>query len=432
MESPTVDSETLTVVEPPPLPPTVDIEVLAGTSVVQRFTCSEGVARIGSSVPCELVIADPAVSGHHATVSLTHHGIRVVDVGSRNGTWYLGARVHDATIAPWGAVRVGQTFLRFCPRLVTNPSEQRSGGLLYASAAMQQLMWAVQRAAESDSPVLIVGETGVGKESIARLLHTGSRRKEAPMVVVDCGSLQGDLADGDLFGHSRGAFTGAQVERVGAIESSNKGTLLLDGIEEMHSALQPKLLRVLEHRQFSRLGENTLRSADFRLVATASVDLANLIEEKRFRQDLYHRIAVIVLRVPPLRERREDIAILADAFAAARGQRLTVAQRAELESRDWPGNVRQLKNEIERMSTGVALAPGNAPRVESRAPLSLSLRDALELKFLRELMARHQGNVTRASIEAQLSRSQMHRLLKKHGLVGLGKERRSERRPGLG
>jgi DNA-binding NtrC family response regulator len=266
--------------------------------------------------------------------------------------------------------------------------------------------------------VLFVGETGVGKTAFAQALHAASARQAGPLVVVDCATLRGDLAHSELFGHVRGAFTGAHVDRLGAIESAHGGTLVLEHVGELESSLQPALLRVLEHKCTARLGDRALRPVDLRVVATASTNLEALVDQGQFRRDLYYRLAVVLFRVPPLRERREDIAAIAVEFGRTRGQALSLATLLELESRPWPGNVRELHNELERRATGIVTPDSQGRGGEP------TMREALELTFLRSLLEKHRGNVTRASREAKLSRTHLHRLLKKHGVVGLARSGR--------
>jgi DNA-binding NtrC family response regulator len=391
------------------------VEVLDGTQVKQRFLLQQGSLRIGSAPPCELILQDRTVSRHHATLAIHARGVRITDHQSRNGSWYLGARLTDAVVGLGSTVRFGRTFVR----LVTNaPPEVETDGLAYQSQAMKRLIWSIQKAAESGGSTLLVGETGVGKEALARLLHAKSSVSAGPVVVVDCPSLSGDLSDSDLFGHAKGAFTGAHAARVGAIESATSGTLILDNVGEMPMSLQPKLLRLLEQKTFSRLGENVTRAANFRLISTTHHDLEARARQGLFRQDLFYRLAVIVLHVLPLSERPEDIRPLARFFAKERGYQLTEQQLKRLEANHYPGNVRQLRNEVERLSAGLELP---AAEIQStRSPL----RGSIESKYLTALLDRHQGNVTKAAIEAGLSRSQIHRLLQKHGMVGFGKTKR--------
>ena len=233
------------------------------------------------------------------------------------------------------------------------------------SAATRDVYRILERAAQSDATVLISGESGTGKEVAARTLHGLSKRRAAPFLCVNCAALSAGLLESELFGHERGAFTGADRMRQGRFELADGGTLLLDEVSEIDPALQAKLLRVLQERAFERVGSSETRRVDVRVIATTNRDLPAEVEESRFRQDLYYRLNVLPVRLKPLRERRDEIPLLADHFLKKHGRRLSKDAVARLCAYDWPGNVRELANVIERASV---LSPGEEISGETLAP----------------------------------------------------------------
>ncbi len=315
-----------------------------------------------------------------------------------------------------------------------------------ASAKMQRLLRLVSRVAPTDSTVLVLGESGTGKELVARSLHVLSGRARHAFVPVNVGALPETLIESELFGYAKGAFTGAAGERAGLIEEADRGTLFLDEIGDMPLGTQVKLLRTLENNEVRRIGENAPRLVDVRVVAATHRDLRALVDEGRFRADLYYRLNVVQIELPPLRERREDIGLLASFFLdrAARRQRrpgleFTPAAMLLLERYDWPGNVRELENAIEH---AVAVserrrlepadlpaeirAPRMLPRAAAAAPAPASAaprpdRDALSLEevtrqHVLRVLERHQGNTTSASKQLGISRTTLWRMLKRWGV----------------
>ena len=295
------------------------------------------------------------------------------------------------------------------------------GGLVWRSAVMGELVDQARQVAASDAPVLITGESGTGKELIARLIHDASGRWEGPLVTVNCGAIAGELAESELFGHRRGAFTGADRDHDGRIRAAAGGTLVLDEIGELPLALQPKLLRALETRQVDPVGATAPVDVDFRLVCATNRDLVAAARDGAFRDDLYYRIAIVVLHLPPLRERREDIVPLWRHFTALHGgDRVasTDALLAALTDRPWPGNVRELRNLNQRLvvlrrgdtldvadlaraasGAGEAAPPavsGDLPVLGALPADRLDL-PALERDIIARALARFDGNKTRAA-----------------------------------
>ncbi len=408
----------------------VVVEATDGPGQGARCELERGTLTVGRGTDCDLVLDDPAVSRKHLTLELLEGAVLVRDLGSKSGTRYLGARVHQATVPVGGAVEAGKTTLRFRPRQADGALDTRDrlGELVGRSPAMRRLFPLIERAAATDTTVLLWGETGTGKDVVARTLHALSPRANRPFVTLDCGALSAGLLESELFGHARGAFTGAVEARAGLFETALDGTLFLDEVGELPLEQQTKLLRVLEARTFRRVGESLERKFSGRVIAATRRDLSAEVREKRFREDLYFRLAVVVLTVPALRERREDIPVLAELFAARRtGAPLSLAPEtlAAMQVDRWPGNVRELKNAVERVLALGASAhdeagapPAPVPRAFARAREHLLLQ--VERDFLVSLLERHQGNVSAAAREAEISRRQLHRLLAKHHLHGGG------------
>ncbi|MGK0359852.1 MAG: two-component system response regulator HydG [Bradymonadia bacterium] len=313
------------------------------------------------------------------------------------------------------------------------PSVDDAFGIVARSRKMQGVVDLAQRVAKVDVTVLITGESGVGKERIARLVHEESSRAMGPFVAVNCGAITESLLESELFGHARGAFTGATTDRPGLFEAANGGTLLLDEIGEVSPAMQVKLLRVLQEKEVRRVGENRSRPIDARVLAATNRDLAHGVAESTIRQDLYYRLKVVELRVPPLRDRRDDILPLARVLlsaAATRMQReisgLAPSAAAQLLRYQWPGNVRELENAMERAA---ALARGS--RVEltdlpdeirqtSPTPAaegeSVRLLSEIEREYILAMLDRNGGNQTRTAKQIGIGTATLHRKLKKYRL----------------
>ena len=396
---------------------------------------------LGSAPGVDVPIADPLVSRLHAEFDPHEDGVWVRDLGSRNGTYVEGVRVRDARVPEGGRVRLGATTLTVhydgAPTRIDIWPDERFGPLIGRSVAMRELFAMIACVAALDGTVLIQGETGTGKELVARALHEASTRADGPLVVVDCGALPETLLEAELFGHAKGAFTGATTARAGAIESAIGGTVFLDEIGELPLAMQPKLLRVLESRTVRRLGESAHRAVDVRFVTATHRDLRTMVNAGAFREDLYFRLAVLPLSVPPLRERAEDIPLLVEHFLP-RGVRtaLDPSFDRDVASQPWLGNVRELRNFVERARAfGTRRALEMLPKSsEPPPPPSPSARDTLpepsidesfkdvrerwiehlERSYVRALLARHGGNVSAASEAAGLTRAYLHRLIRKH------------------
>ena len=416
---------------------TLRVDVLDGPDAGRSHLATEDSITIGTAIDNDLVLADDSVSRYHVELSRGRVGVRIVDCGSTNGT--LVHDIHVATAeAPAGTVlSLGRTKLRVSDGdEVTLELRQDTslGGVRGRSPVMRRLMSAVERAAKSDVSVLVVGESGTGKELIARALHDLGPRADKPFVAVDCGALSPSLVASELFGHERGAFTGAEQQHVGAFERANGGTLFLDEIGELPLALQANLLGALERRRLRRLGGRAEIAIDVRVVSATNRDVRGDVNSGAFRLDLYYRLAVVTLRLPPLRERSEDIELLVEHFLREAGHDgpidvlISAPTMRSLATHHWPGNVRELRNMIE-----ATLAMGEPPPLEPVQPADpsdpfspllaqsyraarMSLLTQFEGRYLAALLARCGGNVSRAAREAQMNRSHLIELLHRHHL----------------
>ena len=418
--------------------PSVDIRVVEGPDRgLQRRLGATGI-RIGTGAASDLQLTDRTVSRFHCDLRTVGGALQIVDSGSTNGTFVDGVRILAAELAPGARVRLGETTLAITPAgercSVELSARHRFGEVIGASVEMRRMYGVLEKVAPTDASVLIQGETGTGKELVARAIHDASARARGPFIVVDCGAIAENLIESELFGHVRGAFSGAVADRRGLVEEADGGTLFLDEIGELPSSLQPRLLRVLEALEVRRVGGNTSRKVDVRVVAATNRPLAQSVNDGSFREDLYYRLAVVEIVLPPLRARREDIALLAEHFFrryAGEKEPLPPAFLSSLTSRAWPGNVRELRNYIERsVSLGQASDGGGASaRVEPAAggqpvvPIHLPLKDAraawteqFELLYVKALLAKTQGNVTRAAELAGINRRSLQRLIASLGI----------------
>jgi DNA-binding NtrC family response regulator len=396
---------------------------------------------VGADESCEVVLADEAVSARHLTVRPGEQGFDVEDLGSKNGTWLDGARLHKATVPMGTALRVGQSLLQLLPgeeAVDLPPSERTSfGGLIGASPAMRRVYAVLERASAGEASILFGGESGTGKELAARAVHDHSPRREGPFVVFDCGAASETLIESDLFGHLKGAYTGAQGDRPGAFALAHGGTLFLDEIGDLPLSLQPKLLRLLESGEVTPLGARKPERYQVRVVAATHRDLWEEVARGAFRGDLYYRLAVVELQLPPLRARREDIPDLAREFLRRAGAASEGIQGRNLDrllAYAWPGNVRELRNVITRAvalsAPGTPLSampvllrggagPGEEPLGRADRPFH-EAKDALVARFEREylsdLVTRAGGNLSEAARLAGLERKYLYKLLEKAGL----------------
>jgi transcriptional regulator with GAF, ATPase, and Fis domain len=411
---------------------------------------------IGKAPDNGLVLPDDTVSRHHCELERTALGIVVRDLGSTNHTRVGRTAVREAVIESGSTIVVGsvELLLRGEPnRAQILPSEATSfGEALGSSLPMRQIFGVLERIAPTDASVLLEGETGTGKDVLARSIHQGSPRKEHPFVVVDCGAISYNLIESELFGHERGAFTGAVAARQGAFEIAGHGTVFLDEVGELPLDVQPKLLRVLESGEYRRVGANKALRATARIVAATKRNLKEEVERGKFREDLYFRLSVVPVTVPPLRMRREDIPALVEQFLGLARKRdpsasavsLTKATVSALSAHDWPGNVRELRNVLDRaiyiaaaggereirlvdlpVSPASAAQPSSAhggyPAFESDKSyreIRADFESEFERRYVAWLLDRHDGNISAAAREAKMDRKHLYDLARKRGLRG--------------
>ncbi len=300
------------------------LAVTAGPDASASFAPTSAKTVVGSGEAAELRLADPTVSRFHAELEAHDGAVRIRDLGSRNGLFVDGVRIFDAALHNGAVISLGQTRVVFTldaePVRVPISARDRFGVMVGRSLAMRRAFSVLERAAASEATVLLGGETGTGKEAAAESIHRESQRRDGPFVVVDCGAVPANLLESELFGHEKGAFTGADRARSGAFEEASGGTLFLDEIGELESDLQPKLLRVLEKREIKRVGSSKYAPVDVRIVAATNRNLRVEVNDKRFRSDLYYRLAVIEVTLPPLRERAEDLPPLVESILERLGQ----------------------------------------------------------------------------------------------------------------
>ncbi len=443
----------------------VTLRVVQGPDRGRSFELDVGTRLVGTHQDADLRLSDPQVSRRHLEVAVVDDGVRVVDLGSKNGVFHGRTRIAHAVLPPGERVVLGGTTLLLEAAL--EPVEigegpERFGELTARSPGMRRVFALLSRASRSFATVLFEGETGVGKDVLARTLHQASTRQQKPFLVFDCAAVSPNVIASELFGHKKGAFTGAHDDRAGVFEAARGGTVFLDEIGELPLDLQPSLLRVLESRQVRRVGENQPRDIDVRIVAATNRGLPAEVEAGRFRQDLYYRLAIIRVPVPPLRERALDIEPLVEHFLKGHGLRLSALSRSDLArllAHPWPGNVRELRNVIEQsvaLSEGGALElfglgdddrapPRRSPPLAEQTSLrsavpdeparrfsgaaqddslwSMPFKDArasalalFERMYVERLLEKTEGNVSRAASTAEIDRNYLYRLMRRHGV----------------
>lgn len=432
--------------------------VTAGSLQGKEFPVDKDVFSIGTGKNVDLKLEDPSVSRRHCEIRVDEHGYTIVDMNSTNGTFVNGVRISSAFLNPGAELQLGGTNLVFSPlqearELQLSPSDS-FGSVVGSSLAMRRIFYIVETYSPTDASIMLTGETGTGKEIVAEEIHRHSARADKPFVVIDCAALAKDLIESELFGHVKGAFTGAASDRPGAFEYANGGTVFLDEVGDLASELQPKLLRVLEKREIRRVGTNAVKKIDVRIICATNRDMDLEVSEGRFREDLFYRLAVVNIELPPLRKRKEDIPLLARKFVADLHGVDALDEIAEFDAamealrrHEWPGNVRELRNLIDRafyspsrpidltaaldsggigrsaqlLSVSVPLdaasAVGNRPFKEEKAELV----DEFERKYIMKLLKRNDGNISKSAREADIERAYLQRLIKKYGIDVNGK-----------
>jgi transcriptional regulator with PAS, ATPase and Fis domain len=392
---------------------------------------------VGSGSSCDMRLADRRASRQHVELRAEAVGVRVIDRESRNGTHFCGARIEKLLLTSDAMITVGDTSLAI--KLLTQPldvplsSRTAFGDAIAHSQAMRHVFSVLDQAAATDVTVLLEGDSGTGKEVLSHALHQESARREGPFVVVDCGAIPETLIESELFGHEKGAFTGAASTRLGAFEQAHTGTIFLDEIGELPLESQPKLLRALESRSFRRVGGSSTIKVDVRVIAATNRRLREAVRAREFREDLFYRLAVVHVSVPRLADRREDIRPLAERFLRlASGDdaaRLPPEVVRLFEAYPWPGNARELRNVVERFATfrkadAALLFGGDAPQAAPGGELDVSAVDhlpyheakrrvmeALHKSLLPRAIERAGGSIPRAAQMLGIPKASLYRML---------------------
>ncbi|MGE0871688.1 MAG: sigma 54-interacting transcriptional regulator [Kofleriaceae bacterium] len=431
---------------------TLTIRGYEGTTKTLQLECAELVVKdgpdkgekralgaetlsIGSGNDVDLVLHDHKVSKRHAEIVATPQGYIYSDLDSTNGTWLDRYRISEVYLSDGMVLLLGDSKLVIRARgerqSIPLSTHDRFGGLVTCSPKTRAVAAMLGAVAPTEATILLEGETGSGKEVAAQAVHEASSRCEGPFVVFDCGMISPSLAAAELFGHERGAFTGAHESRPGLLEQTTGGTLFLDEVGELPLDQQPLLLRLLETRSGRRVGGTTDMKYDVRIIAATNRNLSEEVKQGRFRQDLYYRLAVVRVRIPPLRERPEDLEVLARQFADELGKQLTPELLSMFALHHWPGNIRELRNIVHRIGSIDRSAlitkrhqkPRWAPiwNGDELRRISEGRRMAVEefeARYLEDASAVTGGNMARASKLAGVSPQFLNRLAAKYGIGG--------------
>ena len=422
-------------------PPSARLRIRGGGRERTVPVTSAGVV-IGKDPTCDAPVDDPFVSARHARIAPLAGRWILQDLESTNGTFISGARVGRAELPLGVPVQIGDAEVVLEPRDVPEPPRAETfEGMISRDPAMRQVFDLVERVGASDAAVTILGDTGTGKELVARALHARSSRRDGPFVPVNCSAIAESLIESELFGHEKGAFSGADRMRKGAFEEADRGTIFLDEIGELPLDLQPKLLRVLELGEVKRVGASRPITVNVRIVAATHRDLRAAVRAGKFREDLFYRLCVVPITVPPLRQRKGDVRALADGFlqrASPRGLvlRWSPEALAKLEGYDWPGNVRQLKNVVQRAllfrGEGLVVPPTAVTFEDTRATPAetgdddtmyvrgLTLED-IEREAIRLSLRRHKGKRAAVVKELQIAKSTVMKRIGQWGLQSEGR-----------
>lgn len=447
-----------------------------GTDRQRELSFDQTVITIGSLDDNDIVLDDDTVSRHHCKIVQEDSDYVAVDLGSTNGTFINGVRIREAFLAPGQIVGVGNAQIRFQPvdeQIPVRPSASETfGRIVGRSVEMREIFGILEKIAPTSATVVVEGETGTGKEVVARTIHEMSKRADESFIVFDCGAVPESLIESELFGHEKGSFTGAIMTRKGLFEMAQGGTIFLDELGELSLELQPKLLRVLEQREVRRVGSNKAIPVNVRVIAATNRKLEDEVSEGRFREDLFYRLSVVRLQLPALRERSEDIPLLVRHFLHTQDfnrddedeLRVTSIEATALDAMSdypWPGNVRELLNVVERAcsftdestitpddlpdyvleSASAGRAPGEqsstthpdeesgefaVPPPEFVVPDKAALADmpfktakdewisSFERDYIFDLLRRHRGNISQAAREADIDRKYFRKLMDKH------------------
>jgi DNA-binding NtrC family response regulator len=429
--------------------------VIDGPDVGQQMTLDKPIVRIGSNEKNDLVLSDNTVSRFHCEIRRVRDEYLFIDRQSTNGCYLGDLRLVEGYLYPNCELLIGNCLVKFEPlveslEIIPSKADQY-GDLIGSAEKMRKIYGLLDKVAPSELSVVIQGQTGTGKELVSRAIHQFSRRKAGPLVIFDCSAFPENLLESELFGHEKGAFSGAIRTHRGVFERAEGGTIFFDELGEMSVSLQPKFLRALESGEIRRVGGERTIKIDARVVSATNRNLLSMVEEGTFRQDLYYRLAKVTIDLPPLRERIEDLPTLCEHFIDQLKNRGNVpvhvrAFSAEalltMSGYDWPGNIRELKNVVERAATfceGELIQPEDLPAdlcarmgMDSghNAPKSPALSPGLGLKQAKEMMVsnferdylvgllkRYNMNISRVAREAGIDRRHVYRLMKKYEIV---------------
>ncbi len=428
--------------------------VVDGPNRGKKVSLNKNLTKIGKRETNDLVLLDKTVSRNHLEIEYSADSFLLRDLGSTNGSFLNGSRVKEAYLSPGDLIKAGNTtieFVAYDEKVKIEPSDKEEFGLMVGkSRKMRQIFSILEKISPTHATVIIEGETGTGKDLVARAIHENSQRNAKPFVVFDCSAVAPNLIESELFGHEKGSFTGAVKARRGAFEEANGGTIFLDEIGELTADLQPKLLRALEQREIKRVGGNVPIKIDVRVICATNRNLRREIEEGRFREDLYYRLSVVKVSLPALRERPEDITPIVERFLTVgkfnmQADGTPKVRRVEddalklLSRYQWPGNVRELSNVIERAVSFVdgdtiaknhldfvfaEMAHGEERTERMSVDTDLPFKDAkqrivedFEKEYLAELLQRHGHNLSKAAREARIDRKHLRNLCKKYGIA---------------
>lgn len=430
--------------------------VIEGPSKGRKLDLSKPKTTLGKRENNDLIIDDKTVSRTHFEIIQTEDSYLLKDLESTNGTYINDLRVKEAYLSPGDVIQIGNSrieFVAYDEKVQIEPSNRTEfGPLTGRSRKMRQIFGLLEKISPTNATVIIEGETGTGKEVVAKAIQENSGRKSKPYVVFDCGGVAENLIESELFGHVKGAFTGAVTTRRGAFEEATGGTIFLDEIGELSLDLQPKLLRALEQRQIKKVGSNESTNIDVRVLCATNRNLRKEVTEGRFREDLYYRLSVVKIQIPPLRDRPEDIPFLIERFLASgafnqgpngklRVSRVEDDALKMLTRYQWPGNVRELMNVLERV---VPLVDGTnvtaqhisyifdemerqeeeateRTSVDMRLPFKEAKQkivEGFEKEYLAALLRRNNYNISKTAREAGIDRKHIRNLLKKYGIIG--------------
>jgi DNA-binding NtrC family response regulator len=427
------------------------IKLTSGPDAGKVLETEKDVIRVGSAPDNDLVVQDSAVSRAHLEFRKLGSEFAIVDLGSKNGTYCGTLRIKEATVRERSEIQLGDSVLLMEPlstEVVIEPSGAgQCGDMVGDSIAMREVFTIIERVAPTELAILVVGETGTGKELVGREVHLHSRRKDGPFVALSLGALPPALIESALFGHERGALEGADDTYAGALERANEGTVFLDDVEQLPLDLQPRLLQAAERGEIQRLGGNRTERVNVRIVLATTADLVASVKSGRFRDDLYYR--AIRIDLPPLKERMEDVGPIAESFferhgdelagTGAKARRLSAAALGQIQRHGFPGNVRELVNLLRRAAVLAAgeevlvsdlpaeiagskqtrpATKGSAlPMPDASVPFKdakAHILDVFERQYLQDLIHRHRHNISKAAREAGIDRRHLYRLLDKY------------------